>query len=155
VESAAETREPPYPVIRPPALLRAYVVVFGFIWCGGVVAGLVTALIHASPVAVFLLVMLAFGAGLCYRLFRMSVELRPGELLVRNYFRTIRVQVDNIEGFRVGSTAAQPLSKSIHVLLGGDQLIPLDVTSRPYLFGRGADLLDRRLAELKAWHAAH
>lgn len=144
----------PYAVIRLPRFFLVYIVVFSVVWCGGVLVGLVAAFSHASAVALIPLGMLAFGAALFYRMFRLSVELRQSELVVRNFFRTIRVSRDTIEGFRIGPTAGQPFSQAIHVLVRGDQLVPLDVTVRPSFFGWGNYFFDRRLAELRAWQGA-
>lgn len=64
-------------VIRQPLGVRAYVVIFLCIWCGSLGAGLIAAAVHGSPALVFLLLMLAFGLTLGYRIFRLSVAIGP------------------------------------------------------------------------------
>jgi hypothetical protein len=138
-------------VIRLPVALRAYVVVFMCIWCGSVFAGLIAAAAHGSPAVVILLLMLTFGLTLGYRSFRLSVALGPQDLLVRNWYRTRRIVRADVEGFRQGALSQQPFTRAIYVLLRDGTVFPLDVTARPYFFGRGKTLLDGRTRLLQRW----
>jgi len=138
-------------VIRSPLAARVYVVVFICIWCGSVSAGLIAAAAHGSPAAVILLLMLAFGLTLGYRIFRLSVTLGPHDLLVRNFYRIRRIVRADIEGFRQGALSQQPFTRAIYVLLRDGTVFPLDVTGRPYYFGRGKTLLDDRTQLLERW----
>ena len=138
-------------VIRPPLAARAYVVVFVCIWCGSVFVGLIAAAVHGSPTVVILFLMLTFGLTLGYRIFRLSVVLGPQDLLVRNFYRTRRIARADIEGFRQGGLSQQPFTRVIYVLLRDGTVFPLDVTGRPYFFGRGKTLLDDRTRLLQSW----
>jgi len=138
-------------VIRPPLAARAYVVVFMCVWCGSVSAGLIAAAAHGSPATVILLLMLTFGLTLGYRIFRLSVALGPQDLLVRNLYRTRRIARADVEGFRQGALGQQPFTRAIYVLLRDGTVFPLDVTGRPYFFGRGQTLLDDRTQLLQRW----
>jgi hypothetical protein len=138
-------------VIRPPLAARAYVVVFLCIWCGGVLAGLIAAAAHGSPAVMFLLLMLAFGLTLGYRIVRLSVAIGRQDLLVRNLYRTRRIARADIVGFRQGALGQQPFTRAIYVLLRDGTVFPLDVTGRPYFFGRGQRLLDNRAQLLQGW----
>lgn len=111
-------------VIRPPLAARAYVVVFMCIWCGSIFAGLIAAAAHGSPAAVILLLMLAFGLTLGYRIFRLSVALGPQDLLVRNFYRTRRIVRADVEGFRQGALSQQPFTRAIYVLLRDGSVFP-------------------------------
>ncbi len=138
-------------VIRPPLAVRVYVVAFVGIWCGIVSAGLIAAAAHGSPAVVILLLMLAFGLTFGYRIFRLSVTLRPQELLVRNLYRTRRIVRADVEGFRQGAMSQQPFTRTIYVLLRDGTVVPLDVAGRPYFFGRGKTLLEDRMQLLQRW----
>jgi hypothetical protein len=138
-------------VIRLPLALRAYVVVFSCLWCGGVFAGLIAAAVHGSPTVLILLLMLAIGLALGYRLFRLSVALGPRDLVVRNYYSTRRIPRADVEGFRQGALSQQPFMRVIYVLLRDGTLLPLDVTGRPSFLGRGNSLLEDRLQLLQRW----
>jgi len=140
----------PY-VIRPPLAARAYIVVFMCIWCGFVLAGLIAAIVNASPAVVILLLMLSFGLTFGYRLFRLSVTLYPQGLLVRNIYRTRHVARADIEGFRQGAESMQPFTRTIYVMLRDGSVLPLDVAGRRFVFGRGRALLDERMRTLQNW----
>src|SRR6266545_6705568 len=78
-----DQKDHPAVVIRPPLIQRVFVLVFFLVWCGAVATGFVVAVAHGSPAAIFLAIMLAFGATLGYRMLRMCVEVHGNELLVR------------------------------------------------------------------------
>jgi hypothetical protein len=138
-------------VIRLALAVRVYVVVFTCFWCGSVFAGLIAAAAHGSPAVLILLLVVAFGLTLGYRIFRLSVALGSQDLLVRNFYRTRRIVRAEVEGFRQGALSQQPFTRGIYVLLRDGTVFPLDVTARPYFFGRGKRLLDDRTQLLQRW----
>jgi hypothetical protein len=123
-------------MIQQPLALRIYAVL-GACVCG-VVAGvfIVSAVADGQPgVLLFLLVWLAFALTLLYRILRMSIELLPDELIVRNLFRTRRLARREVEGFRVGSYGPMSFSRCVFALLRDGTMLTLDVTLRPALPG--------------------
>src|SRR5437879_5809265 len=93
--------------------------------------------VHRSPGVIVLLLMLAFGAILTYRLFRASVLAAANDVTVRNFSRTRTLARRESEGFRIGPMSGQPFGQTIHVLLRDDTILPLDATSRPLPFAQG------------------
>ncbi|MBO0830601.1 MAG: hypothetical protein J2P28_08015 [Actinobacteria bacterium] len=138
-------------VIRRPLAVRVFQVFFPSILCCGVLAYLILAAVDGSPAVVIPLVMLAIGLTICYRVFRLSVALRPQDLLVRNYFRTRRIARADIAGFCQGAVGHRPFTRMIYVLLRDRTVLSLDTTARPCLFGLGATLLEDRMQLLQRW----
>lgn len=138
-------------VIRLPLAARAYVVVFMCLWCGIVLAGLIAAAADGSATVLVPLLMLAFGLTLGYRILRLSVVIGPQDLLVRNFYRTRHIARADVEGFRQGALSQQPFTRGVYVLLRDGTVFPLDVTGRPYFFGRGKELLNERIQLLQRW----
>jgi hypothetical protein len=81
-----------------------------------------------------------------YRLFRMSVEMHPGRLVVRNRIRTWTISRSDVEGFAGG-----PYEFGINVLIRGQQPLQLGVTARPTFLRRARDRRELQLAELNDW----
>ena len=143
----------PAPVrVQHPAVIRAYSAIFGLFWCGFVVVALVATIINLRPEALLLVVMLAFGATITYRTFRMEVVADVDGLLVRNYFRTKRFRWGEVEAFRLGSpTMGMPVGKTIYALLKDGELISLDVTMRLGLLPSTRRKRDTLLDQLREW----
>jgi hypothetical protein len=137
--------------IRPPPVLRLYVVIFMTIWCGGVLAVLVLAVREGDAAAVIPALMFVFGAGLGFRLFRLGVTAEGETLVIRNNLRTARIRRDEIEGFRLSSPAAIPFGRVIYALLRDESILRLDVTVRPAVTARGRAKMADWLAQLRAW----
>lgn len=106
---------------------------------------------QGSPAALVPVIMLAFGATIGIRTFRMSVTFEADALTVRNFFRTRRLRRDEIEGFRSGPMNNQPFGRTIYALLCQGSVFPLDAAGRPYPFGRGRGKLEERQAMLQSW----
>jgi Bacterial PH domain len=77
----------------------------------------------APPSLIFVLVPLF----LCYRLNGLSFRARGQELLIRNYFRTRRVPVAQIEGLDIGRASAGSMP-TVRVLTSA-AVVPIDVIS--------------------------
>ena len=135
--------------IGQPILLRVYIGAFGVVWCGLVAAGFLD--LVPRPESLLLLGMFAFGASLTYRMFRLEVVADPSGLLIRNYYRTRRYDWSEVEDFRVGGPMlGMPFGQVIHALLVNGEVVTLDVTMRPWAFGRGA-VRERYLRQLREW----
>jgi hypothetical protein len=141
----------PEPIrLRQPTALRVYIGAFGIFWCGIVAIGFVGLL--PGPEALIPLGMLGFGGSLMYRSFRLEAVADDTGLLIRNYYRTRRYDWGDVEDFRLGSPMlGMPFGKVIHVLLTNGEIVTLDVTMRPWLFGRGREQRDRYLQQLREW----
>ncbi|MCA1707420.1 MAG: PH domain-containing protein [Actinobacteria bacterium] len=136
--------------IRQPIALRVYIGVFGIGWCGFVAAGFVD--LVPRPESLLLLGMFVFGASLTYRMIRLEVVADSSGLLIRNYYRTRRYDWSDVEDFRVGGpTLGMPFGKVIHALLADGEIVTLDVTMRPWAFGRGTRERERYLQQLREW----
>jgi hypothetical protein len=141
--------------IRQPRALRVYIVVFGCIWCAGVIAGIGVTAAALSPTVFIPLAMLAFAAFFFSRIYRISVVSEGDELVVRNWFTTRRLRRADIEDFRIGSAGpSYPFGKSIYAMLNDGTVLSLDVLARPAFTARSRDRLARALAELKGWLGA-
>lgn len=136
--------------IRQPTALRVYMGAFGIVWCGFIAGGLAD--LVPRPESLILLGMLAFGALLTYRMVRLEVVADASGLLIRNYYRTKRYDWSEVEDFRVGgSMLGMPRGKVIHALLVDGEVVTLDVTMRPWAFGRAIETRDRYLRQLREW----
>ena len=131
--------------------MRAYVAVFGAVWCGFVAVALVATLIHRPAIAILPAAMLAFGATLTYRGFRISAVADGDTLTVRNYFATKRLTRSDIEDVRVGRASNQPIGQTVQLLLIGKRILSIDAAARPYLTRRGKRQLAEGQAKLEAW----
>jgi hypothetical protein len=129
--------------IRQPLLLRVWIAGFGVVWCGFLVAMLANV---SAPTGVVPLLMLAFGATLYIRLFRLAVVANEDGLFVRNGLRTRRFDWSQIEDFRI-----RHYGQSIVVLLRDGGSLGLDVTRRPWLFASGRAQFDACFEGLRAW----
>ena len=92
---------------RIPLLGRIWVAAFGTVWCGYFVVSLIVSGFSdfkgADPGAIALSTVVgAFGGTLCHRLFRLAVIADGDELVVRNYWRTLRIPRRQIRGFGIG-----------------------------------------------------
>jgi hypothetical protein len=96
--------------------------------------------------------MLAAGVTIGVRLWRLGVIARGDEFLVSNYFQTRRLTRAEIEGFRIGSSHHSMLfGRTIYVLLGDESVLPLDVTTRPFVTKRQRARFDAQLNTLRRW----
>ena len=136
--------------IRQPTALRVYIGAFGVFWCGMVAVGFVS--LVPRPEALIPLGMLAFGGSLMYRMLRLEAVADEAVLFIRNYYKTRRHDSADVEDFRLGSPMlGMPFGKVIHVLLLDGEIVTLDVTMRPRLFGRGREQRERYLQQLREW----
>lgn len=135
--------------IRPPIGQRIYIVALGIFWCGFLAVSIVATRSAASVVP---LAMLAFGGTLFYRMLRLEVIADETELLIRNHLGTKHLDRSEVEDFRVGrASMGMPFGKVIHVLLRNGEIMALDVTLRPWLFGSGPAKLESYLNSLRDW----
>lgn len=137
--------------MRQPVASRAYVVGFAVLWCGLLGAAVVAGAVAGSPAAVLPLLMLAFGAGLTYRLFRVGVLADESGLMVRNYFGTRRYRWSDAEDFRIGKPTNLPFGNAIFVQLRDGGVATLDVSMRPWFGTRGRQALGSNLDALRSW----
>jgi hypothetical protein len=91
---------------------------------------------------------------LCYRLTGVSFRAQGQELLIRNYFRTRRVLVAQIEGLDIGRASAGSLP-TVRVLTG-TAAVPIDVISvlrfaGPWPTAAHMARLEHRRRELAGW----
>jgi hypothetical protein len=132
-------------VIRISVLVRAYVTVFAAVWCGFLIAVTVAAGLSLIPI-----VMLVFGATLCYRNFQLAAVADESGLVVHNRFSSRRVSWPEIEDFRV--SGGRGLSNStIQVLLSNGEMFGLDVTTTSAIRPRSRARLDTNVSGLRAW----
>ena len=136
--------------IRPPLGARIYVVGFGVVWCGLVLAALIEALVHTTPAAVIPAGMLGLGGYIMWHAARLAVIGDEGGLTVRGYGRTRRIPKSEIEGFRIGS-GFYPAGKCVMAMVRGEQVIALEVTRGIGRLARSSQRLERQLAELRDW----
>ena len=137
--------------IRMPRAAQVYVAAFGAAWCGFVAFALVETLIHQPVAAIIPAAMLAFGAALTYRGFRISAIAHGDSLTVRNYFATKHLTRSDIEDFRIGRASNQPIGQTVHLLLRDKGILAIDAAARPYITRRGKLQLAERQAKLEAW----
>ncbi len=144
----------PQPVeIEQPLLIKIYVGGFGIFWCVALLGGIVASVADGAIGALVpLLLMLAFGATLCYRIFSLEAIADTRGLRVRNYFSTKTFDWDDVEDFRLGGPMfSMPFGKVVHVLLRDREIVTLDVTMRPWLLSSGRRKLDGWLQMLREW----
>jgi hypothetical protein len=140
----------PAPVkLRAPVISRAFIVIFGVVWCGFVTLALVAAIGSGSPGAMIPLIMLCFGATFMTRIFILTVVADQRGLLVRNLFRTRQFGWGQVEDFRIGASSGFRGRKSIYVLLRDGEILPLEVTN-PRFYGPTAKL-PGYLDQLRSW----
>ena len=140
--------------LRPPRLLRAYVVVFTVLWCAGVATAGVRGLLAGQPSALVTLPMLGLGALLGFRLSRLGVRADGRSLTVRNNWSSRVLSRDDIEGFRTSPTSGSlPFAHTVQVLLRDQTVLPLDVTTQALPLRRSRTRLLERVEQLRAWHA--
>jgi hypothetical protein len=92
--------------------------------------------------------MLGLGESIVFLVLRLAVIADETGLVVRNNFGTEQLRWSEVEDFRVGAARG---GQMIHVLLRTGEFLPLDVTLRPALFGRGRRKLNSYLSALRAW----
>lgn len=140
--------------IRPPLAVRLYLAGFGILWTVTLSTSLVRSIGsgHASDVA-GLLVMITFGAGLCYLIGGVAVVTRGDDLLVRNTWRRRRIPREAIDDFRAGGVSGKPWSVEIYALLRDGSILPLDASRRygPAILRSDRASRVRRLAMLREW----
>jgi hypothetical protein len=143
------TSTPFHVVIRPPVLLRGYVVAFLLVWVGAI-AGTVVARGGAGTAAVGV-VFILFGPSLSYRFVRLGVSSsEDGTLLVRSNLGTRLFRRSDIEQFRLGVNGGSRLGeRSIQALLSDGTTYRLDVTRSPLGLSRRKNA--QRLADLTRW----
>jgi len=59
--------------------------------------------------------------------------------------------LEDVEDFRLGPMLGMPFGRVIHALLANGEMVTLDVTMRPWLFGKGREQRDRYLRQLRGW----
>lgn len=136
-------------VIRPPAVIRAYVAAFLVFW---IVVVVWTTMIkhHGSSIAVGIL-FVGLGLALGFRLLRLGVTEQPnGDLQVRNNLGGRRLSRADVEGFRLGVQGGMRLAgNTVQALLTDNTIYSIDVTRTPSFLGGGRQT--RQLAALQAW----
>ncbi|MDQ6650569.1 MAG: hypothetical protein M3Z02_10735 [Actinomycetota bacterium] len=96
--------------------------------------------------------MIAFAGTAALRQARVAVIASPDSLLIRNVWRTRKLERSAIEGFRVG-LSSRGFGKTIHVLTKGDTVYSLDMMSGLHLLPITRRRFEARLASLQAWLA--
>ena len=150
MESASATAWETSSLIRLPKALRVYIFIFGTVWSGLLLGPIVGGLSSGSPGALLVLPVPLLGCWFFYRSFRISVEMGPIELVVRNRYRTRHLPREDIEDFR-DAVVPGPSITGIHVLVRSGRLVALDVTRQPAFFSRGRERQERQLDRLRAW----
>jgi hypothetical protein len=132
---------------------RVYLVAFMCVWCSFLLAGLISAAINAPLAVLIPLVMLVFGLGFTYRIFRASVTLGSEALLVRNFSQARRIPRTDIEGFRLGAVSQwrSRQTQTIYVLLRDGTVLPLDVAGNGYAPTGGSARLASLMLSLQNW----
>jgi hypothetical protein len=141
-------------VMRRSSFERAGAFFMLVVWCALLVLHVAFAFTDRSittTAAVLGLIFLVFGASVLFRTYRMSVRLGPAELVVRNRFRTRRIQRDDIAGFRVAPVRLQPFLRSVRVVLRDGRIVPLEVSERTSLLRRERESLAQDLDTLQRW----
>lgn len=135
-------------VIRPPAVLRAYVAGFLVLWISVVVW--TTMIEHHGPSMVIGIVFIAVGLTLGFRLIRLGVTEQPdGDLLVRNNLSSRTLSRTDVEEFRIATQDSRLGGNNVQALLADDTIYSIDVTRWPALLGRGR--VARQLTDLESW----
>jgi hypothetical protein len=133
-------------------LARLYALGFSIIWCVAVAGFAALAASQGSPFVVIPILMLVVGVTIGVRLWRLGVIARGDEFLVSNYFQTRHLTRAEIEGFRVGTSHhSMPFGRTIYVLLRDESVLPLDVTTRPFVTKRQRARFDAQLNTLRRW----
>jgi hypothetical protein len=129
--------------------LRLYVIAFGALWIGLLVA-LMFEERDTSPL--FPLLMGLVGGLWFARILGLAVEVNPLGVVVRNLFRTTRVPWERIDGFRVqrGLGFASPFGRTVSLLLDGGDALTIDATMRSWAFTSGHEQVRKMAATLQA-----
>jgi hypothetical protein len=138
-------------VIRRRKVTRLTIAAVGLVMLLYLGAWLVVAIAHRSPVALVLFLFLAYSAFYFYSDYRVSVEARENDLVVRNRLRKHEFSRDEIAGFRIGPNKWDPVRESVHVVARDGRLVELAVTRRMDSVRRGRADLERFLDDLTAW----
>jgi PH (Pleckstrin Homology) domain-containing protein len=134
--------------IRVPVALRVYLAGFGVVWSAFLIA---TVLHSGVSDALVVLFMIPIGVAIAMRAALQVVVADDSGLFVRNFYRTRRFSWSDVEEFRIGTPAMQPFGKVIHVLLRNGEFFALDVSMRPWFFGRGKAKLEETVTRLRSW----
>jgi hypothetical protein len=140
-------------VIHQSLASRVILAVFALIAWADIGYGLAIALWRRSPAAFPIFLMLAWFVFYLSRSYRLSAEMGPDRLVVRNRFRTYEIHREDIVDFRVGSSGYDPIRRAIQVVRRGEHSVELAVTRRFDLRERGRLQLDQWLGQLRSWSA--
>ena len=141
-------------LIRFPAPVRIFVASFGGVFCGILLFGVIVAALKGTWVFVIPLGMLAFSSVLFYRSYRLSVELRPDELVVHNYWRTLHVGRVQVQEFQVRGVRGQLFTTCVDAVLNDHSKVTLDAIGGLPLTARGREDVQRHLDRLRDWLAS-
>jgi hypothetical protein len=110
---------------RQPAPVRIYFVCFALLWVGSLVAfG-----IRSPSDALITVLVSAIGVAFIIRIWSVKFVADESGLVVRNFFRTLRLGWGEVEDFRLGTMMGMPFGRVIHVLLRNGEVVTLDITA--------------------------
>jgi Bacterial PH domain len=132
---------------RQPAPVRIYFVCFALLWVGSLVAfG-----IRSPSDALITVLMSAIGVAFIIRIWSVKFVADESGLVVRNFFRTLRLGWGEVEDFRLGTMMGMPFGRVVHVLLRNGEVVTLDITASHWTFVFGGrakqELMLQRLRE--------
>jgi hypothetical protein len=135
--------------LRPPAVLRVYVVAFLLVWFGMLAVTTVNAGTSALPVV---LAFVGVGGVLGYRLIRLGVDATPDRLVIRNNVRNRIVPRAQVTGFDRGAPTNLPFGGlCVYALTSTSGVIGLGVTTAPTFIPGWCRRVDRDLTSLRKW----
>lgn len=142
-----------FDVIRPSPEVRACVIVFFALWCGGVIGVGVVAAMRTNVLVFVAVPMLVIGLMFGYRLQHVSVVSTGDELVINNVFSTRRVAADSVQEIRAGGAISDPSSAgNINLVLDDGRVLPVDAAGRRLpLNGRGQQRVDQHVRRLRSW----
>ncbi len=135
--------------IQQPLAMRIYCLLFGLF----VVGTMVPPAIRSGADGIFVLLFTAVGATFIARVASVRVLADESGLHVRNTFRTQHFRWDEVEDFRFGRPiGGLPFGWVIHVLLGSDEVVTLDIALYNWALAFGASAKrEQVLNRLREW----
>ena len=136
--------------LRPPLWARTWVVVFPVLMGVVLLSGLLP--LRGNPGWPLRIALLAFGAALSWRLFRLAaIGTSDGRLVVRNHWGDRTVERGDITSVEIASTHTGPSNVAVRLGLRDGTALPLHVTEVPFRGGPFGRKLEREAAAVQAW----
>ncbi len=151
-EHARSNARPPQPDLQYhlPGWARTYALIFGLVWTFLMFYAVVSSVAARSPEAFLALLLLAAGMFLSYRWAQISLASDADHLTIRNLFRTYRLPIAQVNGFRLSRRLLDSFFPSVRVELRNRRAITLSVFATRW-GGGSARKTRERVEILQSW----